>query len=68
MPSSELSDALNPHASQIRQRTSVTEYSPLTCNLSFQPVVQPPQQYVPHVSELEMAIAEPPAPTPPSAR
>jgi hypothetical protein len=66
MPSSELSDALNPYASQIRQRTSLPEYSP--SNLSFEPVVQPPQQYVPHVSELEMAIAEPPAPAPPSAR
>lgn len=68
MPSSELSDALNPYASQIRQRTSVAEYSPSNRNLSFQPVVQPPQQYVPHVSELEMAIAEPPTPAPPSAR
>ena len=66
MPSSELSDALNPYAS--RQRTSVPEYSPLNRSLSFQPVVQPPQQYVPHVSELEMAIAEPPTPAPSSAR
>jgi len=68
MPSSELSDALNPYASHIRQRTSVAGYSPPNNNLSFQPVVQPPQQYVPHVSELEMAIAEPPAPAQPSTR
>jgi hypothetical protein len=67
MPSSELSNALNPYASQIRQRTSA-EYPPSNHNLSFQPVVQPPQQYVPHVSELEMAIAEPPVPAPSSAR
>jgi hypothetical protein len=68
MPSSELSDALNPYASQTRQRTTVAEYPPSNHNLSFQPVVQPPQQYVPHVSELQMAIAEPPAPALPSAR
>ena len=67
MPSSELSDALNPYASQIRQRTSA-EYPPSNNDLSFQPVVQPPQQYVPHVSELEMAFAEPPVPAPSSAR
>jgi len=60
MHTSELSDALNPYASQVRQRQTVAEYSPATSHqVSYQPVVQPPPQHVPHVSELEMAIAEP---------
>ncbi|KAF8913783.1 hypothetical protein CPB84DRAFT_1720486 [Gymnopilus junonius] len=61
MPASELSDALNPYASQGRQRIFATEYSPPVNTFIHQPqpVVSPPQQYVPHVSELHMAIAEP---------
>jgi hypothetical protein len=56
MPTSELSDALNPYA---RHRQNVQEYSPQIQNILYQPVVQPVQQHVPHVSELEMAITEP---------
>ncbi|KAF9006502.1 hypothetical protein BDQ17DRAFT_287695 [Cyathus striatus] len=65
--SSELSNALNPYASQSRPRNTPQSYQP-----SFQPSPQPdPQpplqqvhsplhQYVPHRSELELAISEPP--------
>jgi hypothetical protein len=56
MPTSELSDALNPYA---RYRQNVYEYSPQAQHILYQPVVQPVQQHVPHVSELEMAITEP---------
>jgi hypothetical protein len=56
MPTSELSDALNPYA---RHRQNVHEYSPQIQHILYQPVVQPVQQHVPHVSELEMAITEP---------
>ncbi|EPQ59400.1 hypothetical protein GLOTRDRAFT_136278 [Gloeophyllum trabeum ATCC 11539] len=59
---SELSDALNPYAVQSRARSTnvVNHYaSPV------QPVVQQPRPYVPHRSELELAITEPPSPRPP---
>ncbi|KDR83877.1 hypothetical protein GALMADRAFT_236338 [Galerina marginata CBS 339.88] len=63
MPTSELSDALNPYASQARQRSSNTDYSQPTNSISYQAVVNPPQQHIPHVSELQLAITEPtPAP------
>lgn len=62
MTTSELSDALNPYATS-RQRQNVQEYSPTAQHLSYRPVVQPPQQHVPHVSELQMAMSQP-APTP----
>lgn len=53
--SSELSDALNPYYTQPRSsRPSSVHYSQ-----HLQPVIQPSQQYVPHRSELEMAISEP---------
>ncbi|PPQ77347.1 hypothetical protein CVT25_010929 [Psilocybe cyanescens] len=66
MPTSELSDALNPYASQTRQRASSNDYSHPLQTVSYQPVVQPPQApHAPHVSELQMAI---PQPAPPSAR
>ncbi|EGN93014.1 hypothetical protein SERLA73DRAFT_190145 [Serpula lacrymans var. lacrymans S7.3] len=66
MPTSELSDALNPHVVQTRSRPS--NASPLYSD-SLQPVIQRPQQYVPHRSELELAISEPPpqAAAPPSS-
>ncbi|KAF9534788.1 hypothetical protein CPB83DRAFT_780609 [Crepidotus variabilis] len=67
MTTSELSDALNPYASS-RKRQTVAEYSPQVQHAAYRPVVQPPQQYVPHVSELQMAITEPPPPPPPPAR
>jgi len=60
MSSSELSNALNPYVVQTRSRSSNPSYSP-----ALHPVVQPPQQYVPHRSELELAISEPPPPPPP---
>lgn len=61
MPSSELSNALNPYISQSRTRQSAPEYL-----LSYEPVAQPPpQQYIPHRSELELAVSEPPPPPPP---
>ncbi|KAJ7684025.1 hypothetical protein B0H17DRAFT_1073292 [Mycena rosella] len=50
MPSSELSDALNPYVA--RPRNSATSaYST--------PALQPAQPYIPHRSELELAISEP---------
>jgi hypothetical protein len=63
MPTSELSNALNPYVTQDRHRQPVTEYS-----TPMQQVVPIPQQYAPHRSELELAISEPqpPAPPPPS--
>ena len=57
MPSSELSNALNPYIVQTRSRSSGSSYS-----THLQPVVQPSQQHVPHRSELELAITEPPPP------
>ncbi|CAA7259645.1 unnamed protein product [Cyclocybe aegerita] len=66
MPTSELSDALNPYASQSRQRQSApVDYSPPNQTISYQTVAPPSQQYVPHVSDLELAIAEP-TPAPPA--
>jgi len=70
MPTSELSDALNPYASQNRRGPSINEYA-YTQNdeaISYQPIVQPPLQHVPHVSELELAVAEPPPPPAPVNR
>ncbi|KAF8897679.1 hypothetical protein BD779DRAFT_1432207 [Infundibulicybe gibba] len=64
MPTSELSDALNPYATQTRPRTQHIDYST--------PAQPPPQQiqaqHVPHRSELELAISEPPPPPPPPPR
>lgn len=59
MTSSELSNALNPYVVQTRSRSLNNQYQN-----HLQPVVQPPQQHVPHRSELELAISEP-APPPP---
>ncbi|KZT19279.1 hypothetical protein NEOLEDRAFT_982239 [Neolentinus lepideus HHB14362 ss-1] len=59
---SELSDALNPYAAQHRTRNN-NEYNQFLN--PPQPVVQQPRPYVPHRSELELAIAEPPSPRPP---
>lgn len=57
MGSSELSDALNPYFTQPRgTHSSNANYSE-----PLQPVMQPSQQYVPHRSELELAISELPA-------
>ncbi|KAJ7044497.1 hypothetical protein C8F04DRAFT_588509 [Mycena alexandri] len=50
MPSSELTDALNPHA---RPRNSNASAYPT-------PAMQPAQPYIPQRSELELAISEPP--------
>ncbi|KAJ7781084.1 hypothetical protein B0H16DRAFT_1497024 [Mycena metata] len=50
MPSSELTDALNPHA---RPRNSNASAYPT-------PAMQPAQPHIPHRSELELAISEPP--------
>ncbi|PFH51403.1 hypothetical protein AMATHDRAFT_74957 [Amanita thiersii Skay4041] len=54
MPTSELSNALNPYANQERPRQPHADYA-----APIQQVIQPPQQYVPHRSELELAMAEP---------
>ncbi|KAJ6598902.1 hypothetical protein DFH09DRAFT_18137 [Mycena vulgaris] len=52
MPSSELSDALNPYVAHSRPRNSTTSaYST--------PALQSAQPYIPHRSELELAISEP---------
>ncbi|KIL70175.1 hypothetical protein M378DRAFT_156244 [Amanita muscaria Koide BX008] len=58
MPTSELSNALNPYITQERPRQQVTEYQ------TSLPQVAPPQHYVPHRSELELAISVP-QPIPP---
>ncbi|TFK28855.1 hypothetical protein FA15DRAFT_633377 [Coprinopsis marcescibilis] len=70
MSTSELTDALNPYAVQ-RIRPAVTEYTSTTTTQqhAYRPLAQPPAQYVPHRSELELAIIEPqpvqtPAPRP----
>ncbi|KII95249.1 hypothetical protein PLICRDRAFT_34090 [Plicaturopsis crispa FD-325 SS-3] len=55
---SELSNALNPNI-HTRPRPSQTSYT-----APLQPVIQRPQEYVPHRSELELAIS-PPQPHPP---
>ncbi|KAI0068808.1 hypothetical protein BV25DRAFT_1874039 [Artomyces pyxidatus] len=60
MPTSELSDALNPNAAHSRPRT----YSDFQTTIS-PPVVQHQAAFVPHRSELEYAIFEPPPPPPP---
>ncbi|KAG1752644.1 uncharacterized protein EDB91DRAFT_1293569 [Suillus paluster] len=54
MPTSELSQALNPFFAQPRPRSSNTQ-------IHFQPV-QPTQAHEPHHSELELAVSEPPRP------
>lgn len=54
MPTSELSDALNPYVAQPRLRQLDPLYSP-----SQQPLSQYSHQYVTHRSELELAISEP---------
>lgn len=57
MPSSELSNALNPYANQPRPRPAY----PVPYD-TLQPQQPPP--YVPHRSELELAVSEPPPPPP----
>ncbi|KDQ64637.1 hypothetical protein JAAARDRAFT_145597 [Jaapia argillacea MUCL 33604] len=60
MPTSELSDALNPYIVQPRSRNAgATLHQPPPL------AVQQPQPYIPHRSELELAISEPPPPTRP---
>lgn len=60
MGTSELSDALNPsYAVPYRNRAPQNPYPE-----PHLPVVQPPQQYAPHRSELELAISEPQPPPP----
>ncbi|RDB22541.1 hypothetical protein Hypma_010034 [Hypsizygus marmoreus] len=60
MHSSELSNALNPYISQSRPQPSAPVYVQ-----QYEPIAQPPpSQYVPHRSELELAISEPPPPPP----
>ncbi|KAF8640016.1 hypothetical protein AX17_001260 [Amanita inopinata Kibby_2008] len=61
MSTSELSNALNPYATQDRNGTLFTDYSAS----SLHQVITPPQQYAPHRSELELAISEPQPPAPP---
>ncbi|KAG5341929.1 hypothetical protein C0989_006772 [Termitomyces sp. Mn162] len=57
MPSSELSNALNPYANQPRPRPSYA--------VPYDQLAPPqPQPYVPHRSELELAISEHPPPPP----
>ncbi|KIJ20295.1 hypothetical protein PAXINDRAFT_68206 [Paxillus involutus ATCC 200175] len=59
MPTSELSDALNPYYAQSRARPLQSASS----NQRPPPPTQPAaQQHVPHRSELELAISEPPRP------
>ncbi|KAG5648929.1 hypothetical protein DXG03_000278 [Asterophora parasitica] len=63
MASSELSNALNPYINPSRSRTSSFAYS-----APYGQVPRPSSQYyVPHRSELELAISEPPPPPPPEA-
>ncbi|GLB33954.1 hypothetical protein LshimejAT787_0108380 [Lyophyllum shimeji] len=62
MPSSELSNALNPYVGQSRSRTSSSTYFTPYDTVAPTPV----QPYVPHRSELELAISEPPPPPPPA--
>ncbi|OBZ70084.1 Vacuolar protein sorting-associated protein 52 A [Grifola frondosa] len=65
MTSSELSNALNPNVIQIRPRRR-QQYSTVSYVESpHHPVLVQPQPYIPHRSELELAIAEPPPPLPP---
>lgn len=59
MPTSELSDALNPYYAQPRSRTThVSGQRPPPALQSAAP------QHAPHRSELELAISEPPRPPP----
>lgn len=60
MPTSELSDALNPYYAQPRSRTTHVSQRP-------PPALQSAPQHAPHRSELELAISRQPAtpPTPP---
>lgn len=60
MPTSELSNALNPYVTQDGHRHPVAEYS-----TPSQQVAPTPQHYAPHRSELELAISEPQPPAPP---
>ncbi|KAK2466118.1 hypothetical protein APHAL10511_001760 [Amanita phalloides] len=63
MPTSELSNALNPYVTQERPRQPVAEYpAPLPQAAST------PQHYAPHRSELELAVSEPQPPVPPPSR
>ncbi|KAH7931242.1 hypothetical protein BV22DRAFT_1027471 [Leucogyrophana mollusca] len=67
MPTSELSDALNPYYAQSRSRSTNNSVFPE----NTQRQTQHSQQYAPHRSELELAVSEPPQPpaappTPPS--
>ncbi|THH15382.1 hypothetical protein EW146_g5087 [Bondarzewia mesenterica] len=63
MPTSELSDALNPHVVQTRPRRAYSD----NITPALPSIVQQPQvSYVPHRSELEYAISEPPPPSNPA--
>ena len=66
MPTSELSDALNPNVVRQRNYDDVLVYQDQQAHSNLQPnfhYEQPPQQpryeYVPHRSELELAVVEP---------
>ncbi|KAF9782915.1 hypothetical protein BJ322DRAFT_1073300 [Thelephora terrestris] len=67
MPTSELSDALNPNVVRPRNYDDVLVYQDRQAHSNFHhlnlPYAQPPQQpqyeYVPHRSELELAVVEP---------
>ncbi|KAF9247344.1 hypothetical protein BU15DRAFT_84857 [Melanogaster broomeanus] len=59
MPTSELSDALNPYYAQSRSRSSHAASPNQRQPPSTQTAIQ---QHVPHRSELELAISEPPRP------
>ncbi|EIN10238.1 hypothetical protein PUNSTDRAFT_142309 [Punctularia strigosozonata HHB-11173 SS5] len=71
MPTSELSDALNPNVVHQRNTPHMPYASPSTSHL--QPVLRQAREHVPHRSELELAISEPvpppvaaaPTPVPP---
>lgn len=77
MPTSELSDALNPYASQARRAPVFNEYSQIP-TYSYEPVAQtlPQPQFQQnqwHVSELQNAMVQPepepePLPLPPVVR
>ncbi|KAF9464408.1 hypothetical protein BDZ94DRAFT_1256373 [Collybia nuda] len=59
MSTSELSNALNPYANQPRPRPEIAAYSTEPV-----PVAQQQHHYVPHRSELELAVSEPLATAP----
>ena len=71
MPTSELSDALNPNVVRPRNYDDVLVYQDIQAHSNFhhqlnlpyeQPSQQPQYEYVPHRSELELAVVEPTLP------